>query len=70
MDDVREGYSADVRIWLEVEPQVIRVRKTDSETIVVDRHTKIAATLVMSIDGQETRCPVAFFIPQSLGVQR
>ena len=65
-DQVREFYSADVRIRLDVESQVIHVSKTDDETITVGRCTKIAATLVTSVDGQETRRPVAFFIPQRI----
>jgi len=66
MNDVKEGYSADVRIWLEIEPQVIHVRATDEREITVGCCTKIAATLVTSVDGQETRRPVAFFIPQRM----
>ena len=66
MNDVREGYSSDVRIWLEIEPQVIHVRATDDKSIVVGSCMKIAATLVISVDGEETRRPVAFFIPQRM----
>ena len=62
--DVRESYSADVRIWLEVDQQVVHVRATDSETVTVGCCTKLTATLVTSVDGKETRRPVVVFIPR------